>query len=216
MANTDSTSLTEANKRSVFASSVILAAANLLPLIAVLKLNWKVYDLLVLYWIEVVVIGIFNVLRMILIAPRAATAQVHFLKLAFVPFFAGHFGLFCIGLGLALQFLFGKENFTVSDQVSSMIHGSAAMLFFPLFISHLFSFFWNYVSQREFRNATIARRMIFPYWRVLPVAAAFFASGWACQSLESPLWALAAMVLFKTIVDLATHIILHVRAMLRT
>ena len=103
----------DANRRSLFASSWVLLLANLLPFIAVWKLDWGVHDLLVLYWLEVILIGVINVLRMIFVTPFHATLSTHLWKLFFVPFFVSHYGFFCVGIGLAMQVIFGKENFQV-------------------------------------------------------------------------------------------------------
>jgi hypothetical protein len=205
--------LTDQNKRSVFASSLILLAANSLPLIAVLKLNWTFYDLLVLYWIEMILVGVINVFRMILVNPGGSTVSFHLLKIAFVPFFAGHFGLFCVGVGLALQVIFGKENFEVENQITAMLTGSSRMLFWPFVISHLFSFCWNYIGQREFRRTTIMRRMFASYLRVIPLAVFLVAGTYACLHFESPAWMIAALVIGKAMIDLIIHIILHFRLM---
>lgn len=79
--------VTAENRRSVLTTALVLFLANLLPVIAVWKLNWTLYDLLVLYWVEVILIGVINVVRMILVAPVGGNVGFHLLKLAFVPFF---------------------------------------------------------------------------------------------------------------------------------
>ena len=62
--------LTDQSKRSVFSTGLILVLANLLPIIAVTKLGWTVYDLLILYWLEIILIGVINVLKMIMLLQR--------------------------------------------------------------------------------------------------------------------------------------------------
>jgi hypothetical protein len=205
--------LTDQNKRSVFATGLILLGANLLPLIAVWKLNWTFYDLLVLYWAEIILVGVINIFRMILVNPGSSTMSFHLLKIFFVPFFAGHFGLFCVGVGLALQIIFGKENFQVENQIMAMLTGASRMLFWPIVISHLFSFSWNYIGQREFRRTTIMRRMFAPYLRVIPLAIFFIAAAYACLRFKSPDWMIIALVIGKALIDLITHVILHFRLM---
>jgi len=207
--------LTAENKRSVFASGLILFVANLLPLIAVWKMNWSFYDLLVLYWTEIILIGVMNLFRMILVNPRESTTGFHLLKIAFVPFFAGHFGLVCVGIGIALQLVFGKENFEVETQISAMLWGKSTLVFWPFVISHLFSFFWNYIGQQEFRRTTVMRRMFAPYLRVAAQALFIVSSALVCRYLESPMQILLALVGGKTLVDLITHVYLHFRFMSR-
>ncbi|MGI9247995.1 MAG: DUF6498-containing protein, partial [Woeseiaceae bacterium] len=45
-------------------SSIALVLANLVPLAGVLLFDWQVFDVLMLYWAENVIIGVINVLRM--------------------------------------------------------------------------------------------------------------------------------------------------------
>ena len=49
--------------------AVMLVAANLLPLIGVLAWGWQVFDVVVLYWFENVVIGVINILKMLVCSP---------------------------------------------------------------------------------------------------------------------------------------------------
>ncbi len=207
--------LTDQNKRSIFASGLILFAANLLPMIAVWKLNWSFYDLLVLYWTEIILIGVINLFRMILVVPPDSTLGFHLLKLAFVPFFAGHFGLVCVGIGIALQIVFGKEHFEVETQIAAMLWGKSRLVFWPLVISHLFSFFWNYIGQQEFRRTTVMRRMFAPYLRVAAQTLFIIGGALVCRYLNSPMQMLLALVGGKTLVDLITHVLLHFRFMSR-
>ena len=48
-------------------STQALTVANLLPLIGVVFLGWDAAAIVLLYWIENLIIGLFNVLRMILV-----------------------------------------------------------------------------------------------------------------------------------------------------
>ena len=205
--------MTVQNRRAVFASSLVLILANLLPLLAVWKLDWKIYDLLVLYWVEIILIGVINLVRMILIAPSGTTMGVHLWKLFFVPFFATHFGFFCVGIGLAIQVLFGKENFQVGDQISAMLNGDTRQLFWALAVSHLFSFFWNYVGQKEFRNTTVVRRMFQPYLRVIPLVLLTIGGAFLIIKLDLPIWSLYAYIGGKLLVDLIIHGVMHFRMM---
>lgn len=49
--------------------SVMLVVSNLIPLVGVLSWGWQVFDVVVLYWFENVVIGVINVLKMLVCSP---------------------------------------------------------------------------------------------------------------------------------------------------
>ena len=66
-------------------SVLALIAANVVPLLGVLWFGWEVFPLLLLFWFENLIIGAFNVLKMILAAPDSGKRWAA--KLFLVPFF---------------------------------------------------------------------------------------------------------------------------------
>ena len=51
-------------------SALVLVAANLVPLAGVLFFGWSVFSTLLLFWVENVIVGAFNVLRMLVAQPQ--------------------------------------------------------------------------------------------------------------------------------------------------
>lgn len=66
-------------------SVVALLLANAVPLAGVFVWRWEVFPLLLLFWFENVIIGVFNALKMLVSAPAQPVAWG--LKLFLVPFF---------------------------------------------------------------------------------------------------------------------------------
>lgn len=64
---------------------VALLLANAVPLAGVFVWRWEVFPLLLLFWFENVIIGVFNALKMLVSAPAQPVARG--LKLFLVPFF---------------------------------------------------------------------------------------------------------------------------------
>jgi hypothetical protein len=81
---------------------VALVAANVIPLVGVLFFGWNVWNVLVVYWLENGIVGVFNVLKMSRAAGPAgddgATLNGRPLigdeSRALIPFFILHYGLF--------------------------------------------------------------------------------------------------------------------------
>ena len=74
-----------------------LVVANLFPLVGVQLWGWNLTDLLMLYWLENAVVGVFTALGLLALwpeRPRLATLAV--VKLFSVPFFTVHYGMFWI------------------------------------------------------------------------------------------------------------------------
>src|SRR6266516_2465912 len=69
-------------------SVIPLLLVNAIPLVGVLAHHWTVFVVLLLYWCENVVVGAFNVLRMVCAYPQVSIAWVG--KLFVIPFFMVH------------------------------------------------------------------------------------------------------------------------------
>jgi hypothetical protein len=103
-------------------STLILIAANLVPLIGVIFWDWDAFVLLMLYWLETAVIAFWTIVRIATIA-RDALGDIHFegsdkkpSPLALAAFFTLHAGIF-----MGVHFLFLWELF--SGDWSRKIHG---------------------------------------------------------------------------------------------
>ncbi len=201
--------LTAEQKRSITATTAVLLWANLLPLVAVWKRDWGIEDLLLLYWVETLLVGALNLLRMMVILPEGRRPHFHFLKVAFVPFFAGHFGLYCLGIGVVFQLVTGRDDLPLVELLHTLVVGDGSRLFWPLVIAYFLSFCWNYLGQGEFRRTTISTRMTAPYLRVVP--SNLLAAGGAF-ALSFTGWGEVGLYLFiaaKALADLWVHIVLH-------
>jgi len=198
-------------------TALVLIAANLLPLYGVLVLGWAVLPIMVLFWLENIVIGVLNILR-ILFASPADTARWAS-KLLLVPFFTVHYGLFTAAHGLFVFVLFGGEPYKALVDglwtIDAARHAITEFSLWPgigaLAASHLFSFFWNYLGQREYQQARPEALMQAPYSRVIVLHVVIIFGALLIQLLHSPLWALLLLIGLKIGVDLRAHLKEHRR-----
>lgn len=133
-------------------SAWVLLAANLLPLAGVLFWDWDVFALLVLFWMENVVVGVFFILRIVFADLEDAALWVG--KLFMVPFFCVHYGMFTAVHGVFVFMLFGQGKHRV-DGLDALAPAARAAddygLWVPLavlFASHVFSFALELPLQR--------------------------------------------------------------------
>lgn len=193
----------------------VLVAANLVPLYGVLVLGWAVLPILVLFWLENVVIGVLNVLRIAVASPGNAAAWPR--KLPLILFFCVHYGLFTAIHGLFVFALFGGEPYqALVDGLWTVDAARDAIERFALWpalaaltASHMFSFLWNYLGHGEFRMARLDLLMRAPYGRVIVLQVTIIFGGLLTQELHSPLWALLLLVALKVALDLRAHIREH-------
>ena len=185
-------------------SSVVLILANLVPLAGVLLLDWQVFDILILYWAENVVIGAVNVLRM----AAAKDRDRWFLML----FFTVHYGLFCFGHLTAIFSIFEPSGsaeaawgqffaLTLADAMRSPLMIPIA----AIAVSHLFSYFSNFIAGGEYRRTSANVLMTRPYGRIVVMHVAVMLGAALIQWLGSPVAMLLVLIVAKIALDLKLH-----------
>jgi hypothetical protein len=65
-----------AGGRGLGPSGMLLVAANLVPLVGVITWEWSVFHVVVVYWLENVIIGVINILKMIICSPDPAKVDL--------------------------------------------------------------------------------------------------------------------------------------------
>ena len=185
-------------------SAIVLILANLVPLAGVLLLDWQVFDILILYWAENVIIGAINVLRMAVTKDR----DRWFLML----FFTVHYGLFCFGHLTAIFSIFDPSGSAEAawGQFFSLTLAEAmrSPLMIPIAaiaVSHLFSYFGNFIAGGEHKRTSANVLMTRPYGRIVVMHVAVILGAALIQWLGSPVGMLLALIVAKTALDLKLH-----------
>ena len=188
-------------------SLLALGLANALPIAGVLLLGWKVFPLVLLYWLENVVVGGFNVGKLLLAQPQEPAYSVG--KLFLIPFFIFHFGMFTLLHGVFVFALFGAKTLPRFDSLAELpaairaYHLGWGVL--ALVVSHGLSFYWNYFQNGEYRRASLPILMMQPYARLVVLHLAVLFGGWIVLTIGSPLLALLVLVALKTAADVRAH-----------
>lgn len=189
----------------------MLLVANAVPLLGVLLHQWTVFAVMLLYWCENVVVGGFNVLRMLFARPAEPMAQA--VKLFMIPFFCFHYGMFTFVHGVFVFAMFGSgrshSGFGISPSIvlDAVRREGLGWPIAALFASHGFSFFHNYFAGGEYRNVSLAQLMARPYGRIVLLHLTIILGGFLVMALGSPVAALVLLVLLKTALDLGAHMV---------
>lgn len=199
-------------------SSLMLIAANMLPLYGVLVLEWPIFPVMLLFWLENVTIGILNALRMLLVDPTDLALWAG--KLFMVPFFCFHYGMFTAVHGVFVFALFADKSYDKLDHGLSRINSimqaihdyDLNLALIALAGSHLFSFVWNYLIRGQFRRAALTELMGRPYNRIIVLHITLILGGIIITALGSPVWALVLLIVLKINFDLKAHIKEHRKA----
>ena len=190
-------------------SVLVLLLANLVPLAGVVFFGWSVFPVMLLFWLENVVVGIFNVLKLICVGGRGAQ---HVIKFFLVPFFCFHYGIFTLVHGVFVFALFGAGQFTsqnvfpdfqqLRDFVANQHLGWAVL---ALVVSHGFSFVWNFILRGEYLATNVVVLMAQPYGRVVVLHVAIIGSGFLIIAMGAPAAGLALLVALKIALDVLAH-----------
>ncbi len=181
------------------ASTVVLVIANLIPLAGVLLDDWSIGDIMLLFWAESAIIGVFNLVKMWIVGRWS----VLFLG----PFFIAHFGGFMAGhlLFIYALFLSGPEVMEPSTQqvAADFVQLWPALL--GLLVSHGISLRFNFLGRREYLVTDVRQQMSAPYRRIVIMHLTLIFGGFLTMALDVPLLALFLLILLKIAMDVRAH-----------
>ena len=186
-------------------SLAALVVTSLIPLFGVLVLDWDVYPLMLLFWVENVMIGFFNALSMLATQPDKPLAWVG--KCFLVPFFCFHYGMFTLVHGVFVLALFGGGVLGAAFPSPPVFWREFARLglgasVLALGLAHLGSFVLDDLATGDYKRKPLEQLMMRPYGRILVLHIALLAGGWVTQMLRSPTGALLVLVALKLALDL--------------
>ena len=192
-------------------SLLFLLLSNLFTIVLAVLQQWDVQVLLWVYWGQSVIIGYFNVHR-ILDLKEFSTADFRMNNKPVDPtpetqrktalFFALHYGLFHLGY---LVFLLAETGLHAAFPVVYV-----ALCTLAFYFNHRFSYHYNQQQEQE-GIPNIGSIMFFPYLRVIPMHLMVVMGGYFTASSGA---ALIMFLLLKTAADVAMHVVEH--AMART
>jgi hypothetical protein len=194
-------------------SVIILIFANLLPIFGVLFLDWKVFPILFLYWVENVIVGFFNVLKMAFASP--ANGNSNAAKTSAILFFCVHYGLFTFVHGIFVIIVFGGAdqgdmgNPDFPPIISSLGNYGILWGIITLIVSHGLSFGINYIGKGEYKEAKLNGLMSQPYSRVVVLHLIIIFGGFLITFLGSPEAGLIVLIVVKMGIDILAHLRQH-------
>lgn len=177
----------------MWVSVSVLLVANLLPLFGVWVFGWDLFALLLAYWLESGVVGIYTVLKLV----RVRQPSPPYI----LPFFMVHFSLFMlVHLIFLVQFI-GPSRSVPWQWLAITAAG--------LMVSHGVSYVQNFVGRREYEAYTAQQLMLIPYPRIVVMHLTLFIGGLATLALGAPTLALLVLVAVKIMLDIRAHVNEH-------
>ncbi len=196
----------------VVMSLTALILVNVVPLAGVLWFGWRMFDVLMLFWMESVVIGVINLLRMAVRLFGAGELK----GVVLIPFFTVHYFGFCAAHGLILVLVFGPPGLSPAQVLgaSGFFEIIRQLLSEPtlrwgliaIAASHLFSFLANFLWAGEWRRTGIDVLMGAPYGRIMLMHVVLVIGAAIFMAIGQPIYALALLVALKILADASAHL----------
>jgi hypothetical protein len=187
-----------------------LVSANLVPLLGVLFFGWSLFPIMFLYWLENVVVGLLNVVRMVRAEKPMPDRQKDLkfggkpydpsMKKSLIFFFIIHYGLFTLVHGMFVSFLFGPANISLIAAIAG---------FASLFISHYVSYRTNFIGKEEYKNLSAPDLFFQPYKRIVILHLTVLFGGIFAKAFGAPIIALLVLIALKIIADSWLHLREH-------
>jgi hypothetical protein len=190
---------------------LLVLILNLVPVACVIWLHWSILMLLVVYWMENVVVGVFTAAKMVAAGAAKGWLGGVGALLFSVPFFVIHYGVFCLGHGLFVLAIGGlaaggglplDDPFTaviplLAPQTGPLLWTAAALA-----ASQAASFV-RWLRRGEFRATTPDVEMAKPYGRIVVLHLTLLFGAFLAASLHDPVWVVALLGVLKTIYETA-------------
>ena len=176
---------------------------NIVPLFGVLFLDWDLGNIIILYWIENIIIGLWNIPR-ILGAGKSSLPE----KLFTSAFFTVHYGGFCAIHGVFIIGLANHSFFNGSHDVdlnfkvfinNSLIFGALMM-----FLTIGWEFYTKYIKNGDYQNWKASKAMGAPYPHIIVIHLGLFVGAFTVSFLGSSIALLIFLIIGKSMIEILT------------
>lgn len=212
----------QATDRSESGGSLLvpILVANFLPAVGVLFFGWRIFDVVLIYWLENVVIGLFNLVKILscrpdpdVLKPALAPSPHRPAHHASVPpgsrigtafLFMVHYGMFTFVHGAFLGILLkspGEISSPAKMSLPDSLTPTVWLSVLAIAASHLYRLIAAFYLRGEYRRRTPRMQMGEPYGRVIVLHLAILASGFLIMRMQGQLVALLVLIAGKTCME---------------
>ena len=212
-----------------------------MPMIGVIFFQWDLFSIMFLYWLENIVIGLFNVLKMSVVKnvyqisiannlPDSSNIVIKFfqtfgkfLKWAYIMFFVFHYGIFTFVHGMFIFAVFYDHSSNISNMgynwstfiSDSGIFNGIILSFLMLIVSHGISFRTNFIGKEEYKKIQFQKLIMEPYNRVIVTHLTIIIGAFIITGIGRSVLTSIILIIVKILIDLFTHNKEHIRIMNR-
>lgn len=203
--------LTAAERRPSVAAALL---GNLIPVVCVLLFDWSVFALMILYWLENLVVGLFNLFRMLVEGVVRGRQGVLSAVLG-CPFFVFHYGMFCTIHGIFVWMIFsdgesvspleGLSPVELFSRSLAYVRGDQDLWlnFLALMGVHLVQFV-DWLWRGRWSVADPLEQMVKPYGRIVALHLTILGGAVPVLMLGQPALAVCLLAVIKTVIEVAS------------
>ncbi len=181
-------------------TAILLVIANIVPVINLLVKGEPVGSILVVYWIQMMIIGFWNIIKLIVVGRRAAFLYVPIFILMYLAI-VNMFGIIAGGL-LDNQ----MQGTAWHEEFSPWNYWLPALMFFA---THGLSFYQNFLGRREYEKITWEAQIGQPLLRAMPMWVAAIIGGFIGGFFNTAAVAVLCVLPVKLSLDLLGHFAEH-------
>ena len=187
-------------------SVIILIVVNLFPIIGVIFFEWDIFEVVMLYVIETIIVGTYNVIKMLFVKGDK--------KRFTIMFFIIHYNFFILIQSIFVIVLIGGDSTdSMGPDIGQGFHNLFSLFSYRDFkvavllivISHGIAVYKNFIKPKLYKHADLEKLMMEPYKRIF--VQQFMAIGGAiiAMMLQAPMGFLIILILMKTFFDLRAY-----------
>ena len=212
-----------------YPTSLVLVASNAVPLVGVFLLDWTVFEIVYLYWLEVVVYSFFSVAKLKKVLAHTPPESIPHIRITpfiirrgesaeetvrhIIPDFITTFRLAAVSALILIVLLSGGWRFSfefLGTPLNLLITTLLSLASFS--VSHGVSYVRNFLGKEEYRRITLREQLKAPLNRLgVMWVAIFFGSFLPQNFFGDPLVSLVFIVFIKTAFDVYGHIQEHAK-----
>ncbi|MEN8119271.1 MAG: DUF6498-containing protein [Bacteroidota bacterium] len=187
-------------------SVITLIVVNIFPIIGVIFFGWDIFEVVMLYVIETIIVGTYNVLKMSFVRGDQ--------KRFTILFFIFHYNFFILIQSIFVIVLIGGDNAgNMGPDIGQGFHNLFSLFSIRDFkiavlliiISHGIAFYKHFIKPKLYRNSDLEKLMFEPYKRIFVQQFMAIGGAFVVMMLQAPMGFLIILILMKTFFDLRAH-----------
>lgn len=190
-------------------TAIGIVVANVIASALALSLPPILISVLLLYWAECAVIGVLNAFKLWFIHEEDVTDVGLGWKIVILSFCSVHYFIFLFVLFLMLLLLGGAELSLRGVDWRAFDWREYFQVFVPavacIAAAHVWSFFRNFIGQREYEGRSLWEQNFRPYRRVIAMYGVVWVAAFVVALTRLPELALALFLPLKIVADLDAH-----------